>query len=78
MLIDAGQVFAMAFLQMVPDQNWLTERDHFESLAGGEMRPVEMFSCLAASSRKRAAFSARWDSKLFIALEQVGLQLKGV
>ena len=39
MLIDAGEVFAMAFLRMMPDQNWLTERDHFEPLAGGEMPP---------------------------------------
>jgi hypothetical protein len=39
MLIDAGEVFAMALLRMVPDQNWLTERDHFESFSGGEMSP---------------------------------------
>ena len=37
MLIDA--VNAMPFLRMVPDQNWLTERDHFESFSGGEMSP---------------------------------------
>jgi hypothetical protein len=24
---------------MVPDQNWLTERDHFKSFPGGEMSP---------------------------------------
>ena len=39
MLIDAGEVFAMAFLRMVPDQNGLTERDHFKSFSGGEMSP---------------------------------------
>ena len=39
MLIYSGQLFAMSFLRMVPDQNWLTERDHFELLAGGEMPP---------------------------------------
>ena len=39
MLIYSGQVFAMSFLRMVPDQNGLTERDHFELLAGGEMPP---------------------------------------
>jgi hypothetical protein len=39
MLIDAGEVFAMPFLRMVPNQNWLTERDHFKSLPGGEMSP---------------------------------------
>jgi hypothetical protein len=39
MLIDAGEVLAMAFLRMVPDQNWWNERDHFEPLAGGEMPP---------------------------------------
>ena len=39
MLIDAGEVFAMPFLRMVSDQNWLTERDRFEPLAGGEMPP---------------------------------------
>jgi hypothetical protein len=39
MLIDALKVFAMAFLRMVSDQNWLTERDHFKSFPGGEMSP---------------------------------------
>ena len=39
MLIDAGEIFAMAFLRMMPDQNWLTERDQFEPFSGGEMSP---------------------------------------
>jgi len=37
MLIDAGEIFAMAFLRMVLNQNWLTERDNFKSFSGGEM-----------------------------------------
>jgi hypothetical protein len=37
MLIDASEIFAMAFFRMVPNQNWLTERDHFKSFPGGEM-----------------------------------------
>jgi hypothetical protein len=39
MLIDALKVSPMAFLRMVPNQNWLTERNHFKSFPGGEMSP---------------------------------------
>jgi hypothetical protein len=39
MLIDALKVSPMAFLRMMPDQNWLTERDQFEPFSGGEMSP---------------------------------------
>jgi hypothetical protein len=39
MLIDAFKVPPMAFLPMVPDQTWLTERDHFKSFPGDEMSP---------------------------------------
>jgi hypothetical protein len=56
----------MVFFQMMPDQNWLTERDHFEPFPGGEMSPVAMFACFSASWRKRAAFAARSDSKSFM------------
>ena len=39
MLIDALKVSPMAFLRMMPDQNWLTERDQFKPFPGGEMSP---------------------------------------
>jgi hypothetical protein len=39
MPIDPIEVFAMAFLRMVPGQNWLTQRDHFKSLPRGEVSP---------------------------------------
>jgi hypothetical protein len=39
MRIDALKVSPMAFFRMVPDQNRLTERDHFKSFPGCEMSP---------------------------------------
>ena len=60
MPIDAIEVFAMAFLRMVPDQNWLTERDHFKSFPGGEMSPgcnvCVLFSELSKARSFRCAF----------------------
>jgi hypothetical protein len=60
MLIDAGEIFAMAFLRMVPYQNRLTERDHFKSFPGGEMSPgcnvCVLFGGLAKTRSFRCAF----------------------
>jgi hypothetical protein len=39
MPVDAIEVFAMAFLRMMSDQDWLTQRDHFKSFPGGEVSP---------------------------------------
>jgi hypothetical protein len=40
MLIDALKVSPMAFLRMVLNQNWLTERNHFKSFPGGAMEVI--------------------------------------
>ena len=39
MLIDTLKVSPMAFLRVVPNQNWLTKRNNFKSFPGGEMSP---------------------------------------
>jgi hypothetical protein len=55
MLIDAGEVFSMAFLRMVPDQNGLIERDHFKSFSGCEMSPgCNVFVLLGKLSKARS------------------------
>ena len=60
MLIDALKVSPMAFLRMMPDQNWLTERDQFEPFSGGEMSPgcnvCVLFGELAKARSFRCAF----------------------
>jgi hypothetical protein len=69
--------FAMAFLRMVPGQNWLTRRDHFKSFPGGEVSPgwnVLVLLCELPKARS-FFFAARSDSKSFM-LEEVGLQLQ--
>jgi hypothetical protein len=66
MLIDAGEVFSMAFLRMVPDQNGLTERDHLKSFSGGEMSPGCNVFVLLGKLSKAPAFAARSDSKSFM------------
>ena len=60
MPIDAIEVFAITFLRMVPNRNWLTQRDHFKSFPGGEMSSdcnvCVLFGKLSEARSFRCAF----------------------
>jgi hypothetical protein len=76
MLLDAVEIFAMAFLRMVPNQNWLTQRDHFKSFPGGEVSPGFNVCVLFGELSKAAQLSLRVLIRNRSCLEEVGLQLQ--
>jgi len=53
MLIDAGEVFAITFLRMVPDQNWLTVRVEKDAELRSEIGLGAAFQRISGEMRRR-------------------------
>ena len=66
MLIDADEIFAMAFLRMVPNQNWLTERNLFKLFPGSETAGPEGATGAGASG-VRSSWRLYWVNRQFSA-----------
>jgi hypothetical protein len=76
MLIDAGEIFAMAFLRMVPNQNWSTERNHFKWFPGGEMSPGCNVCVLFGELAKARSFCCAFRFEIVHALKRLGCNCK--
>ena len=77
-LIDALEVFAVPFFGMVPNQNWLTRRDHFKSLPGGKVPPGGNVFVLFSELPKASRFLFAFGLKIVHGLEKVRLELESV
>ena len=72
MLSDALKVSTMEFLRMMPDQNWLTKRDIFKSLPGGEMSPGCNVCVLFGELANARSFRCALSFEIVHALKRLG------